>query len=74
MGRITAVNVWEGDKVRQGETLLVIEDVQPRAALEQAQAALTAADHEMAAAESERALAQSTFAPLNKLHDKKSYE
>lgn len=72
MGRITAVNVREGDKVRAGGTLLVIEDMQPKAALEQAQAALTAADHEAAAAESERALAQSTFVRLNKLHDEKS--
>jgi RND family efflux transporter MFP subunit len=72
MGRITAVNVREGDAVRQGDTLVTIEDVQPKAAFEQAQAALTAADHEATAAESERALAQSTFARLNKLHEEKS--
>jgi multidrug efflux system membrane fusion protein len=72
MGRVTAVSVREGDTVKQGETLLTIEDVQPKAALEQAQAALTSADHEAAAAESERALAQSTFARLNKLHEEKS--
>jgi RND family efflux transporter MFP subunit len=72
MGRVTAVNVREGEKVKQGETLLTIEDVQPKATLEQAQAALTAAEHEVAAAESERALAQSTYARLNKLHEEKS--
>ena len=72
MGRVTAVNVQEGNAVRQGDTLLTIEDIQPKATLEQAQAALTAADHEVAAAESERALAQSTFARLNKLHEEKS--
>lgn len=72
MGRVTAVSVQEGNAVRRGDTLLTIEDVQPKATLEQAQAALTAADHEAAAAESERALAQSTFARLNKLHEEKS--
>ena len=72
MGRITAVSVREGDTVKQGETLVTIDDVQPKAALEQAQAALTAADHEASAAESERALAQSTFVRLNKLHEEKS--
>ena len=72
IGLVMAVNVREGDTVKQGQTLLAIEDVQPKATLEQAQAALTAADHEAAAAESERALAQSTFARLNKLHEEKS--
>lgn len=72
MGRITAVSVREGDTVKQGETLVTIDDVQPKAALEQAQSALTAADHEASAAESERALAQSTFVRMNKLHEEKS--
>ncbi|HLK06952.1 MAG TPA: efflux RND transporter periplasmic adaptor subunit [Candidatus Angelobacter sp.] len=72
MGRITSVKVQEGDSVKQGETLLTIEDVQPKAGLEQAQAGLTAADHEVAAAESELTLAQSTFARLKKLHEEKS--
>lgn len=72
VGLVIAVHVREGDTVKQGQTLLTIEDTQPKAALDQAQAALTAADHEVAAAESERALAQSTFARLKKLHDEKS--
>ncbi|HLW54998.1 MAG TPA: efflux RND transporter periplasmic adaptor subunit [Candidatus Angelobacter sp.] len=71
-GRVLRVNVREGDSVKQGQELAAIEDVQPRAALEQAEAALTATDHELAAAETERALATSTFARLKKLHDEKS--
>ncbi|MGZ4855321.1 MAG: efflux RND transporter periplasmic adaptor subunit [Candidatus Angelobacter sp.] len=71
-GLVVAVNVREGDTVKLGQTLLTIEDVQPKATLEQAQAALTAAEQEEAAAESERALAQSTFARMKKLHDEKS--
>lgn len=71
-GLVVAVNVREGDIVKQDQTLLTIEDVQPKATLEQAQAALTAADQEEVAAESERALAQSTFARLKKLYDEKS--
>ena len=62
----------EGDTVKQGQTLVTIEDVQPKATLEQAQAALTAPIRKKSAAESERALAQSTFARLKKLHDEKS--
>lgn len=72
MGVITAVNVREGDAVKQGQVLATIDDVQPRAAVEQSQAALSASDHELAAAESELALAQSTFNRMQTLYDKKS--
>lgn len=72
MGRITAIHVREGDPVRAGETLVVIDDVQPKAGYEQAQAALTAADHELAAAESEHTLAQATFNRMKGLYEKKS--
>lgn len=71
-GRVTAINVREGDAVRQGEVLAAIEDLQPQAGYEQAQAALTAANHEVAAAESERVLAQATFSRLKTLYEKKS--
>lgn len=72
MGYITAVNAHEGDLVHQGQVLVTISDVQPKAAVDQAQAAVSAADHELAAAESELALAQSTFQRLQTLYDKKS--
>lgn len=72
IGRITAINVREGDPVRAGETLAVIDDVQPKAGYEQAQATLTAADHELAAAESDHTLAQATFTRMKGLYEKKS--
>ena len=72
MGSITAVNVREGDAVRRGQVLVRVDDVQPRAEVDQAQAARSAADHELSAAESELALAQSTFNRLQTLYEKKS--
>lgn len=71
-GRVTAIYVHEGDAVTQGQTLLTIEEAQPKAALNQAQSAFNAADHEAAAAESERALAETTFARMKTLHEAKS--
>jgi RND family efflux transporter MFP subunit len=72
MGSVTAVNAREGDAVKHGQVLAIIDDAQPRAAVEQAQAALSAAEHELAAAESELSLAQTTFGRLQTLYDKKS--
>lgn len=72
MGSITAVNVREGDAVKHGQVLATIDDLQPRAAMDQAQAALSAAEHEVSAAESELALAQTTFNRLQTLYGKKS--
>ena len=72
MGSIVAVNVHEGDHVRRGQVLAVIDDSQPRAALERAQASVSAADQEAAAAESEYSLAQSTLKRYAELYSKKS--
>jgi RND family efflux transporter MFP subunit len=72
MGNIVAVNVHEGDHVRRGQILAVIDDSQPRAVLERAQAAVSAADHGAAAAESDYGLAQSTLKRYEELYSKKS--
>ena len=72
MGSITAVNVREGDAVKQGQVLVAIDDAQARAAVDQAQAGLSAAGHELAASEADLALAQTTFNRLQTLYDKKS--
>jgi RND family efflux transporter MFP subunit len=72
MGNIVAINVREGDRVRQGQVLAVIDDAQPRAALERATAAVNAANQELVAAESEAALADSTFKRYQDLFQKKS--
>ena len=72
MGTIVTVNVHEGDHVKRGQLLAVIDDSQPRAALERAQAAVSAADHGAAAAESDYGLAQSTLKRYQELYSEKS--
>jgi RND family efflux transporter MFP subunit len=72
MGNVVAINVHEGDRVRRGQVLAVIDDAQPRAALDRATAAVLAADKESAAAEAEYTLAQATLGRYQNLFDKKS--
>jgi RND family efflux transporter MFP subunit len=71
-GYVVAVNVHEGNSVRQGQTLAIIDDVQLRSGVAQAQAADSAAAQELAAAESEFALAKSTFERYQSLYEKRS--
>ena len=59
MGRIQQVMVHEGDSVRAGQTLVVLDDAALRAALEQAQAGLKAAQNAQAAAQTNASLATS---------------
>ena len=72
MGNIAEIHVHEGDRVRRGQVLAVIDDAQPRAAVDQAAAAERAAEQEAAASNSELVLAQSTLARYQGLYDKKS--
>jgi multidrug efflux pump subunit AcrA (membrane-fusion protein) len=51
MGNIVEIRVREGDHVQRGQVLAVIDESQPRAALDRATAADTAAQHEISAAE-----------------------
>ena len=71
-GTITAINVHEGDLVRQGQTLAVIDDAQAGAGVAQAQAALSAANEEVNASQSDLALAASTLERYRLLYEKKS--
>jgi RND family efflux transporter MFP subunit len=71
-GTITEVLAREGDRVQASQTLAVIDDAQPRAAVERATAALAAAQKEVSAAESEFALAGSTEKRYEQLFAKKS--
>ena len=71
-GNIVEIRVHEGDRVRRGQVLAVIDDAQPRAALDQATAAENAAEQELAASDSDLALAQSTLKRYQNLYDKKS--
>ena len=72
MGTIVEIRVREGDRVQRGEVLAVIDDAQPRAALDRATAAVTAAQQQLAAADSDLALAESTMKRYQILYDRKS--
>lgn len=72
MGRIEQVVVHEGDSVRAGQTLVVLDDATLRAQAAQAQAAVTAAMNQEAAAQSNATLAASTLARFKQLETEKS--
>lgn len=72
MGTIVEIRVHEGDRVQRGQVLAVIDDAQPRAAMERATAAAAAAQQDVAATESDYALAESTSKRYQSLFDKKS--
>jgi RND family efflux transporter MFP subunit len=72
MGNIVAVQAREGERVDTGQVLVVIDDAQLRAAVEQAMAAELAAQKDVSAAESELGLAQTTLKRYQQLYEKKS--
>ena len=72
MGNIMEVRVHEGDHVSRGQVLAVIDDAQPRAAVDRAEAAQNAAQHEVVAADSDFQLAEATFKRYTDLYEKKS--
>lgn len=72
MGNIVEIRAREGDRVQRGQVLAVIDDTQPRAALEQAMAARVAAQKEVSAADSAAALAEATLKRYQQLYERKS--
>ncbi|MDR3750809.1 MAG: efflux RND transporter periplasmic adaptor subunit [Terracidiphilus sp.] len=72
MGRIQQVLVREGDSVRAGQTLAVLDDAGLRASADQAQAAVKAAQGEQAAAQTDARLAASTLQRYRQLEAEKS--
>lgn len=72
MGNIVEIRVREGDQVRRGQVLAVIDEAQPRAALDRATAADLAAQQEISASESEFTLADATFKRYQTLFDRKA--
>ncbi len=72
MGNIVEVRVHEGDRVKRGQILAVIDDAQPRAGLDRATAAQGSAQQDAAAAESDFHLAEATFKRYQDLYEKKS--
>jgi RND family efflux transporter MFP subunit len=72
MGNVVAMNAHEGDHVRRGQVLIVIDDAQARAGVDRAQAAVSASDHEAAAAQADSTLADATMKRYQNLFEKKS--
>jgi RND family efflux transporter MFP subunit len=72
MGRIQQVTVREGDNVRAGQTLVVLDDAALRAQLEQAEAGVKASQNAQAGAQTNAALAASTLARYKQLESQKS--
>ncbi|HZQ93406.1 MAG TPA: efflux RND transporter periplasmic adaptor subunit [Candidatus Sulfotelmatobacter sp.] len=72
MGNIVEIRVHEGERVRRGQTLAVIDESQPRAALDRAIAAGNASHQQLAAAETDLALAESTLKRFQALYERKS--
>ena len=72
MGNIVEIRAREGDRVHRGQVLAVIDDAQPRAALDRATAADLSAQQEILASESDFTLADATFKRYQTLFDKKS--
>jgi RND family efflux transporter MFP subunit len=72
MGRIQQVLVHEGDDVRAGQTLVVLDSAALRAQVEQAQAGVKAAENAQAAAQTNAALAASTLNRYKQLESEKS--
>ena len=72
MGNILEIRAREGDRVRRGQVLAVIDESQPRAAMDRATAADSAAQQQLVAAESDLALAESTLKRYQTLFERKS--
>jgi len=72
MGNIVEIRAREGERVQRGQILAVIDEAQPRAALDRATAADLAAQQEITASESDFALAEATFNRYQTLFEKKS--
>ncbi|HSA92143.1 MAG TPA: efflux RND transporter periplasmic adaptor subunit [Terriglobales bacterium] len=72
MGVLRQVDVREGDRVRRGQALAVIDDAAPHAAVNRAQAGLRSAEQQVAAAEADYNLASATLGRYQDLRDKKS--
>ena len=72
MGNIVEIRAREGDHVQRGQVLAVIDDSQPRAAVDRATAADLGAQEQLVGADSDLALAESTLQRYQALFEKKS--
>lgn len=71
MGNIVEMKVQEGDWVHRGQVLAVLDESQPRAAVDRATAAELAAQQQLGAAETDLALAESTLKRTQYLYEQK---
>jgi RND family efflux transporter MFP subunit len=72
MGNIIELRAHEGDRVHSGQVLAVLDDSQPRSAVDQATSAVNVAEKELTAADSDLALAGATLKRYQQLYEKKS--
>lgn len=72
IGRIQQVLVREGDSVRAGQTLAVLDDAALRSSVDQAQAGVKAAQQQQVAAQTDAKLAASTLDRYRQLQAEKS--
>src|SRR5208337_400400 len=72
MGNIVEIRAHEGDHVQRSQVLAVIDDSQPRAAVDRATAADLAAQQQRVGADSDLVLAESTLKRYQNLYEKKS--
>lgn len=72
VGGIRQVLVREGDQVRAGQTLVVLDDAAQRASADQARAGVKAAQQEQVAAQTDAKLAASTLERYRQLEAEKS--
>jgi RND family efflux transporter MFP subunit len=72
VGTVISIRAQEGQHVRKGDVLIVLDDAQQRAALERAAAAVNGAQQDIAAAEADYALAHATLGRYENLYQKKS--
>lgn len=69
MGNLLEVRAREGDRIKTGQIVAVIDDSQPRAALNRASAADAAAQQQLVAAEADLTLAEATLNRYQALFD-----
>ena len=72
MANIVEIRAHEGDRIQRGQALAVLDEAQPRAALDRATAADLASQQGITAADSDLALAEATFKRYQTLYEKKS--
>jgi RND family efflux transporter MFP subunit len=71
-GAIASIRAQEGQRVRRGDVLIVLDDAQQRAALERASAAVNAAQQDTAAAAADYGLQNATLTRYQGLYENKS--